>query len=368
MMITFKLFNTASLKRALLVGSAAALFCSVLGILLSNMLDQMYRVTESDFFYAVFYTLSTMKPVVIAVVWTVIIALFSNWIFYPSFLGFSRAIAQSLVLDETAEPARLPKQFQQLEQELAGMHKELQLWKYATQEAEKRKDELVVYLAHDIRTPLTSVLGYLELLAENPDLPPQNRQKFTATALRKAQRMQALVEELFEVTRFNISHIELRREAVRSGVLLQQLAEEMAPVLEEKQLAVDIKVDSSPILFIDPAKTARALDNILHNAAYYSPEGGTIEVAAETAEGVGVIHISNKGAEISQSELDRFFEKFYRGDTARQSKTGGSGLGLAIAKNILEAQGGQIFAHNANHTTTFEVHLPLAKQAENRKD
>lgn len=359
-MIKFDFWGAKSFLRALLVAAVAGIFCAVIGVFISNLLNKIYYVSGSDFFYGLFYALSALQMPIIGVLWFGIMALFSKWILYPSFLSFTQQISQSITLDENAPVPQLPKQFNQLEQQLVAIHKELKLWKYAVQEAEKRKDELVVYLAHDIRTPLTSVLGYLELLDESEDLPAENRRHFTKTALRKAQRMKDLVEELFEVTRFNISHIELHKENVSAGIMLQQLVEEMAPVLEQRQLHIEMDVENSPMLFADAHQMARAVDNILHNAAYYSPVGSAIRVQCSRYNTSGGICISNTGTEVSQSELDRFFEKFYRGDTARQSGTGGSGLGLAIAKNIIETHGGTISAQNANRTTTFTIVIPLA--------
>ena len=359
-MTKFKFFNRRSFWRAMLVAVVAGLFGSVVSLLLSRLLDQLFRMTDSDVLYGLFYTLSSMQQVIVAVAWVGIVALFSNWILYPSFLGFSQTVAQRLQLDEETNQPPLPKQFAELEQELAHVRKDLQLWQYAMLEAEKRKDELVVYLAHDIRTPLTSVLGYLELLEESPNLPAENRQKFTATALRKARRMKGLVEELFEVTRFNISSIELHRETIRAGVLLRQLVEEMGPVLRQRQLHIEYSVQEGTQLFADPDKLARAVDNVLHNAAYYASVGTEIQLVCADVGSDTAIEISNTGADIPQAELDRFFEKFYRGDSARQSGTGGSGLGLAIAKNIVEAHGGSISVRNRDLTTTFTILIPKA--------
>lgn len=357
-MIKFKLFNTKSFARAIIVAAGAGMLGTVFSLLLSNLLDELYRFSNSDFVYTLYYTLSRLQGVVITILWLAILALFSNWIFYPSFLSYSRTVAQSIQLDEATTAPELPKQFVELQRELEKTHKDLQLWKYAMQEAEKRKDELVVYLAHDIRTPLTSVLGYLELLDENPELPAKNREQFTATALRKAQRMKTLVEELFEVTRFNISHIELHKEPLNAGIMLRQLTEEMMPVLEERQLAIAVDIPENTYLFADSDKISRVLDNVLHNAAYYAPTHGKLWVRCYNQDQNTIVQISNQGAEISQAELNRYFEKFYRGDEARQTTTGGSGLGLAIAKHIVEAHGGSITAQNQNLVTTFTITLP----------
>lgn len=359
-MIKFKLLNGQTLLRALIVCAVAGTLGVLGGLLLSQALDADYRATGSDISYSLFYLFGNYRAVFVAGLCILAAALFSNWILAPSYHGFVRALAKNLRLEEGGSLPALPKPLRALDEDLARLRKDLQLWQYATKEAERRKDELVVYLAHDIRTPLTSVLGYLELLEESPELSPAQRQHFTQTALRKAGRMSELVEELFEVTRFNISQIELCREPVRAGVLLQQLAEEAMPLLEERQLEVQCRAEENLSLFADPGKLARALDNVLQNAARYAPVGSRLRLEARAENGQGVIRIQNEGAEIPKAELDRFFEKFYRGDSARQSQTGGSGLGLAIAQNIVQAHGGTITAQNQNRVTCFTIALPLA--------
>ncbi len=362
-MISFKLLNRKALLRALLVCAVAAALGVLGGMALRDALDAEFRATGSEVTYSLFYTLSALQGVFVGVLCVLAVALFANWILAPSYLAFTKALAQNLRLEEGAALPALPRAFKALEEELTGLRKDIRLWKYEAQEAERRKDELVVYLAHDIRTPLTSVLGYLELLQENPELPAAQRQRFTETALRKAGRMSVLVEELFEVTRFTISQIELRKETVRAGVLLWQLAEEAMPLLEERALRVEYAAEENLRLFADPGKLARAVDNVLQNAARYAPVGSSLRLACGAENGMGVIRISNEGAEIPKAELDRFFEKFYRGDTARQSQTGGSGLGLAIAQNIIRAHGGNITAQNQNRITCFTISLPLAPPA-----
>ena len=355
-MIKFNLCNKETVKRALLVAVLAAAASSFCSTLMRDFLDTVYRVTQSDFSYGLFYALSTLQRGMGQLLWFVLVAFSANWVLYPAFASFSALVGENL-RTPNAPPPKLPKQFAKLEQELAAMQKELQLWKYAQEEAEKRKDELVAYLAHDIRTPLTSVLGYLELICENPDLPPEKSAHFAETALRKARRMETLVEELFEITRFNIGQMELHKQPVHAGVLLRQLAEEINPLLENRGQTVTVQGGEQVNLFADPQKLARALDNILHNAAAYAPPGTNITLACEGGEKETTIKISNTGNEISAAELERFFEKFYRG-AARQSETGGAGLGLAIARSIVQAHGGTLTAANSGGVTTFTATLP----------
>lgn len=353
----FKMINRKSFFRAFLVATISLLVCFLMGTIIKEVINTLYMAADSRFWFSAFRLLSSNELLIYLMVCLISISLFSNWIFAPPFIDFAKIIAQSLrISDDEILPIQLPKSMISLEADLSSINKEIKLWKYAVLEAEQRKNDLVAYLAHDIRTPLTSILGYLGLLYENPNLSPEQKQKFIDIALRKSERMQLLVEELFEVTRYNISHIELEKTEVNASIMLNQLIEELAPLLDQKQIQVELSSDGSIQLYIDAEKMARAIDNVLHNAANYTPGGGKISICVSQEENIH-ISISNTGFDISQERLDRFFEKFYRGDEARKSSSGGSGLGLAIAKSIIEAHSGSISAHNQSGITTFTIVL-----------
>ena len=351
------MLNLSAFLRMALVGIVALVGCILVSMLLSEVLDFIYRSTNSDFWRELFNLLSQFRIVIGLLVMGLGIGLFCNWIMEPVFTEFTGAVAESLQLgDAPAAEVVLPKRLGLLQTKLNDINKELRLWKYALRESEQRKDDLVVYLAHDIRTPLTSVLGYLELVTEHPELPEKDRMNYTGIALRKARRMQTLVEELFEITRFNVSQIELDKHSVNASVFINQLAEEAAPLFAERDISMRVENDGVDTLFIDGDKVARCIENILGNAAHYTPPGESVTIRMEPAgEGHTRIMVSNTGQEISQEKLSRFFEKFYRGDEARQSGSGGSGLGLAIAKNLIEAHGGSITACNKDQITTFTI-------------
>lgn len=359
MKVRMHIFNFKVVARAAIVLFLSAASVYLLAIPLKNHLDNLYRTTGESVWYNAFYAVSDNRALFAVAACLLMLLFFSGWILRPAFNSFGQYIKENIHLEEeVTAPVKLPKDLEELEDGLNGVNKEIRLWKYAVKEAEQRKDDLVVYLAHDIRTPLTSVLGYLELLAETPDMLPSQRQKYTGVALRKARRMQLLVEELFEVTRYSISQIELERQAVNAGVLLNQLVEELEPLMREKGVQVHTRAKGALTLHVDADKMARALDNILRNAVYYTNTGGSIYIEyGSAADERHYIKVANTGTSISQDKLNRFFEKFYRGDAARQSGTGGSGLGLAIAKNIIEAHGGSITAKNENQITTFTVVL-----------
>jgi len=226
------------------------------------------------------------------------------------------------------------------------------------QQAEQRKNDLVVYLAHDIRTPLTSVIGYLSLLDEAPDMPAEQKAKYVRVTLDKAYRLEHLINEFFEITRFNLQTIVLDREEINLSHMLAQMADEFYPMLAPsgKKAVVDAPEDLT--LWGDADKLARVFNNILKNAVAYSDENSTITVAARKQDDTVVITFANQGRTIPPSKLEAIFERFYRLDSARSSTTGGVGLGLAIAKEIVSAHGGSISAESSDGRTVFTVVLP----------
>ncbi len=234
--------------------------------------------------------------------------------------------------------------------------------KERTEEAEKseqRKNDLVVYLAHDLKTPLTSIIGYLSLLSEIPDMPEAQREKYTSIALKKAYRLENLINEFFEITRFNSQTIVLNKEWINLNLLLEQMADEFYPTLEQKNLSVSIEAAGDLLLYADPDKIARVFNNLFKNACAYSYENTQIRITVtEISSGLAEISFQNYGKKIPREALSTIFEKFYRLDSARSSFDGGSGLGLAIAKEIVELHCGSIRAESNDEFTRFLVTLP----------
>lgn len=232
--------------------------------------------------------------------------------------------------------------------------------KLATVLAEQRKNDLVVYLAHDLKTPLTSVIGYLTLLRDESQISEELREKYLSISLEKAERLEDLINEFFEITRFNLSDITLEYSRVNLTRLLEQLTYEFKPMLLEKNLKCELEIASNVILKCDVNKMQRVFDNLLRNAVNYSFDDGTIHIVATQNENNLSIKFTNCGNTIPQEKLERIFEQFYRLDTARSSRSGGAGLGLAIAKEIVELHNGTITAKSENEVIEFEVTIPLS--------
>ena len=268
------------------------------------------------------------------------------------------------VVDETGEPVSLPRELSPLERDLRAIQSSLAAGRTQAKEAEQRRQDLVAFLAHDLKTPLTSVLGYLNLLRDDPGLTAEQRAKYTAIAMDKANRLGELIGEFFDITRMDFAALGERGELIQLSLLLEQLSDEFYPAFAEKDLTC--KCDIAPRLTVrgDADKLARVFDNVLRNAVSYSAPGGEVEIQAAERAGWAEIAIRNQGLEIPEQELTNIFQKFYRLDQARSTRTGGAGLGLAIAREIVERHGGAIRAESDGKRTSFVIRLPLAEEGE----
>ena len=226
------------------------------------------------------------------------------------------------------------------------------------QEETTRKNDLIAYLAHDLKTPLTSVVGYLSLLDEAPDMPAEQRAKYTRITLDKAYRLEKMINEFFDITRYNLQQMVVQKEPIDLYYMLVQLADEMLPILEKHGNTTVLSADESLVIPGDPDKLARVFQNVLKNAAAYSYPDTEILIAAWEQAGVATVTFTNQGRAIPQEKLAAIFEKFTRLDEARTSGTGGAGLGLAIAKEIVTLHGGTISATSQDSTVTFTITLP----------
>lgn len=271
------------------------------------------------------------------------------------------AAARQLVV-AAQEPVELPAALLDTQNELNLVREKALNDAHAAREAEQRKNDLVVYLAHDLKTPLTSVIGYLTLLRDEPELPQEARAKYTGIALEKAERLEVLINEFFDITRFNLTHLELECRTVDLRRMLEQITFEFQPILEEKGLRWELCLVSGAEIWCDPDKLERVFDNLFRNAVNYSDAGTEIRVALHTQECSAVVQVQNHGRTIPPEKLGRIFEQFYRADASRATATGGAGLGLAIAKEIVLLHGGSICAESADEHILFTVTLPLKSQ------
>jgi two-component system sensor histidine kinase VanS len=269
------------------------------------------------------------------------------------------SIGMDKLTDETDEEITLSPELDFMENKINQIKNKLEKQKKAALDAEQRKNDLVVYLAHDIKTPLTSIIGYLSLLNEAPDMPQEQKAKYVGITLEKAYRLEKLINEFFEITRFNLQTIVLNKEKINLLFMLQQMADEFYPLLTPQRKQVSVNVPEGLTLWGDADKLARVFNNILKNAIAYSYENSVIDISAKQQDNYIKITFTNQGNPIPQTKLDTIFEKFYRLDSARSTNTGGAGLGLAIAKEIVNAHDGTISVESNTENTTFTVKLPV---------
>lgn len=265
-------------------------------------------------------------------------------------------LAEALERAAAGEEPTLPEGFEAARAAFEHLEERAQTRERAAEYAETRKNELVAYLAHDIKTPLTSVIGYLALLAEEPDLALDRRERYATAALEKAQRLDAMMDEFFEITRYNLGAIPIERENADVALLLGQVADELDPVAAAHDVTIAVDAPDGLTAFLDPEKMARVLGNLLKNAVAYAEPGTTVVCRARSADGRLVLEVEDHGKEIAPAHLACIFDKFYREDGARSGK--GAGLGLAIAREIVEAHGGTIEAASERGATTFTVCVP----------
>ncbi len=306
---------------------------------------------------SVFYSnIEIITFIVILVFVVILLNLSTSW--FTKYFDEVSAGMDKLVEESAAEIALSPE-LDFMENKLNQIKNNLEKQKKAALEAEQRKNDLVVYLAHDIKTPLTSVIGYLSLLDEAPDMPPEQKAKYVGITLEKAYRLEQLINEFFEITRFNLQTIVLDKEKINLQFMLQQLADEFYPMLAPQAKQVSVNVPDGLTLWGDADKLARVFNNILKNAIAYSYENSVIDIAAGQQDKTMVITFTNQGDPIPQKKLETIFEKFYRLDSARSTNTGGAGLGLAIAQEIVKAHDGTISVESNPENTTFTVKIPL---------
>lgn len=313
--------------------------------------ELIYRILK-----AIEYNIEVCGSIVLLAGWSVI-----TWYYLGKPIGYLNEVLYAA--EQLANPAETPIELsgdmKTMEDELNLVREQALRSAMIAREAEQRKNDLIVYLAHDLKTPLTSVIGYLTLLHDEPQISPKMRARYTGIALEKAERLEELINEFFDITRFNLTTLILEPERINLTRMLEQIVFEFQPVLAEKGLT--FRTDISPEVWIvcDADKLERVFDNLIRNAVNYSYEQKEISLTMKMLGDNVQICIRNCGKTIPPEKLEHIFEQFFRLDSSRSSETGGAGLGLAIAKEIVEQHGGSIGAESENESIAFTVLLPV---------
>ena len=324
------------------------------GILLAQFIDSFGNGVFKDWFYSRFIDNVQVEN-------GPLYPVFYNWAGFKNFIivfmiGLLVIVGTIIVLIMNYTNNR---KSQEMKNTIESMRLKSQRHEQLLQMEAQRKSDLITYLAHDMRTPLASIIGYLSLLDEVPEMPAQQKAKYVGITLDKAYRLEQLIEEFFEVTRFNLQTMVLNRQTLDLKLLLQQMADEFYPLVEPDGKRIQVETPEVLTYKGDGDKLARVFNNIIKNAVSYSYDNTVITISARREEGQIITEITSHGDAIPEHQQQQIFEKFFRLDTSRSSSTGGAGLGLAIAKEIVDAHGGNISVKSDEQQTTFTVTLPL---------
>lgn len=282
-----------------------------------------------------------------------------QWTQLVSYLAeVTRAVR--IIGEDEHKTVELPSILRETQNRLNQVSNKIKDKEIAAREAEQRKNDLVVYLAHDLKTPVSSIIGYLTLLRDEKQISQEMHDRYVGVALKNSERLDDLVNEFFEITRFNISNITLDYSRANLTRMLEQLVFEFQPMFSEKNLTCSLDMPAELEIRCDADKIHRVFDNLIRNAINYSFENSEIQITASVSDTAVTLNFMNHSNTISDEKLKRIFEQFYRLDASRSSHTGGSGLGLAIAKEIVELHQGRIIASSHNDKINFAVELPLS--------
>lgn len=370
------------LKISLLLQTVLITALTVLvgGFLLEYIIDGVYNDDVSEIFIGFLKFFHVKEPDAIRLYWRILgnnktffmmigfLALFALFFYIAlsKMITYLEDVEKEIgkLVSRSTEPIHLITELEPIETKLNNIKYTLERQEREVQESEQRKNDLVVFLAHDLKTPLTSIVAYLSMLQSHPELSEAERSKYTGISLEKAIRLGKLIEEFFEITKFNAQDIVLEKTELNLSRMLEQIADEMYGVFQEKRLECQVEAAEDVIVPADPDKLARVFDNLMRNAVAYCDRETTIHIQVSQDKDNAKIVFINEGPKIANDKLQHIFEKFFRADNSRSSETGGAGLGLAIAREIVELHGGQIQAQSDDHETRLIVSLPKKEKGE----
>ncbi|MGG4095715.1 ATP-binding protein [Paenibacillus lautus] len=258
---------------------------------------------------------------------------------------------------DTAIPVQSGSQLGEVAESINQMSRQLHQSILEERNAEKTKNDLITGVSHDLRTPLTSILGFLEVIEEDRYQDEVELRYYVNIAYEKAQNLKKLIDDLFEYTRIN-NGLPLDIQKIDMAQFIRQLIEEFVPALEKSGMECKLAAEEGLIILADGAQLVRAYENLITNAIRYGDSGKKIDIAVRSDGNQVSISFTNYGDPIPERDLPFIFDRFYRVETSRSKQTGGTGLGLAITKSIVEIQGGEIRVRSDRQRTTFETRFP----------
>ncbi|MBW6410978.1 sensor histidine kinase [Clostridium weizhouense] len=230
----------------------------------------------------------------------------------------------------------------------------------AERNAQKTKNDLITNVSHDLRTPLTSIIGYLELIDNDKYKDEVELRYYVNIVYEKSKSLNLLINELFQLTKMQNNTINLDKTDINLVELLGQVVACFECQFNSADMQSRIKFSKDKLIInADAGKLVRAFENLLSNSIKYGKDGYYVDVITKIEKNMAVVQVINYGQSISSIDLPYIFDRFYRVEKSRNSSIGGSGLGLAITKNIIELHNGTIQAYSDDNRTIFEVKLPV---------
>ena len=326
----------------------------ILALFFENTLSDLVARLNYDLYSWIVYNRDIVVYVYIGIVLAVII-----YKFISKYVNSINEVYNSLdlILKENNETIKLPSEENEFTEKLNDIKNDYITSKNNAKEAEQKKNDLIMYMAHDLKTPLTSIIGYLTLLNDEKNISKELQEKYLKIALDKSLRVEELTNQFFDITRYNLHSMPINKTELNITYLLKQLIDECYPMLEQNNLKCVLNAPDKVNYLGDGDKLARAFGNLLKNAISYSYKDTVIEINVTEELDKLYITFRNKGAKIPDYKLEKIFEKFYRGDESRTSTTGGAGLGLAITKEIIELHNGKISVKNDDEYIEFDIIL-----------
>lgn len=336
------------------------LFFFLVLVFIDGIMNNIAAELFFDFDVVLWYKMMEYKMVILLLFYIFLLAIIAFFVIRreTNYIDKIMLSIQS-ILNDAEEEIKLESNLDSIENVLNKIRLDLLKNREKAKEEENKKNDLIMYMAHDLKTPLTSVIGYLSLLKEEKQISKQLREKYTIIALDKALRVEELTNQFFEITKYDLHEMPVTKNKIDLSLLLDQLVEECYPMLQEKNNQIKVKKTESLLYQGDGNLLARALGNLIKNAINYSYNNTDIIIDLKRKKSNIEIIIKNKGDKIPDYKIDKLFDKFYRGDNARSSKTGGAGIGLAIAKEIVEKHGGTIRIKNDDEYIIFIVSLDI---------
>ena len=328
-------------------------------------------LSESNIFYRIFGVGIKVQLISILFILALVVFLLVFFALTHQVTGYITTILQGACKMADGDfshriDVRYQDEFSCIADSINRMADTVETMKKKEEEAEETKNELITNVAHDLRTPLTSIIGYIDIVNNMPDLTEAQRSEYLKITWEKARKLEKLINELFSFTKISYGGMPMHMEKIDLIKLLEQEVDELYPTFKDNELECVLETDTdSCMVMADGEQLVRVFDNLLGNAVKYGRYGKMIRVRTVTEQSQIRIQVVNYGSVIPAENLPFLFEKFYKVDTSRQPSSEGTGLGLAIAKSIVESHGGSISVKSSFDGTVFEVILPTAEKAQN---